>query len=300
MHGTFYNEALFKISLNPDTPILIKAGGEGASGLDPTLPDMSFVRTTRSGREPEVYLPGSSLRGVIRGYAEKLLRSIDSRLACNPTQIGGDGGKSLKPACFSGKDPTKLSGVEVYNKSCYACRLFGNTGLAGRTRFGDLYLQSEAVLETRYGVAIDRITGAVAQGPFEFETLTRGMFTGSLTVRNFTIGQLGLLAAAFLDMSDGLVPIGFGKSKGLGRVKVNFESLVIRTIANPAGQLLGAGSLRRHNDGYELPSAEKDRLEWNIAAQQNRGFFESTLTTDESIRSLLDEVARYWPQEVQS
>ncbi|MGC8834577.1 MAG: hypothetical protein ACP5R4_11040 [Armatimonadota bacterium] len=28
--------------------------------------------------------------------------------------------------------------------------------------------------ETRYGVAIDRVTGAVAQGPFELETVTDG------------------------------------------------------------------------------------------------------------------------------
>lgn len=298
MHAKLYNEAVFELSLRPRTPLLIKAGGEGASTLDPTVPDMNFVRTKRTGREPEVYIPGSSLRGVVRSYAERLLRSVRHDLACDPTQTRG-GRRGLRPACFAGQDTTKKAGDEAYNGSCYACRLFGNTALAGRVRVGDLYVQSEPILETRYGVAIDRVTGAVAQGPFELETLTDATFVGTFALRNFTLGQLGLLAAALLDLSDGLVPIGFGKSRGLGRVQVTFRRFAVRTTKNPQGHLRGVGYWADEDDRrYELPDAQEDQMPWDIPAPRVRGFFEAVVEDDAQIRAVLEQIAARWPQEV--
>ncbi|RMF27538.1 MAG: hypothetical protein D6759_17515 [Chloroflexi bacterium] len=299
MHGKFYNEAIFRLSLRPRSPLLIKAGGEGASALDPTVPDMNFVRTKRAGREPEVYIPGSSLRGVIRSYAERLLRSVREDLACNPTQTRGD---RSKRACFAGEDGTKLRGPEAYNESCYACRIFGNTALAGRVRVGDLYVQGEPRLERRYGVAIDRVTGAVAQGPFELEVLTEATFEGTVTLRNFTLGQLGLLAAALLDLSDGLVPMGFGKSRGLGRVRLIFDTLTVRTLRDPEGHLRGVGYWAgEHDRAYNLPRPEQDQMAWEVPVQADRvrGFYEVSVSEDGQIRALLEQVARRWPEEVQ-
>lgn len=299
MHGTFYNEAFLEMSLEPRTPLLIKAGGEGWAALDPTIPDMNFVRTHRPDGSLEVYIPGSSLRGVVRSYAERLLRSVHLNLACDPTQTRGGGG-GLRPACYAGQDATKKDGPEAYNGSCYACRLFGNTALAGRVRVSDFYLQGEPELERRYGVAIDRVTGAVAQGPFELEILTDGQFTGSLTVRNFTLGQLGLLAAALLDMSDGLVPIGFGKSRGLGRVQLTFHRLTIRTLRDPEGHLRGVGYWAGGKEQtYHLPDASRDQMAWDIPASRERGFYQAVLEEDPRIRTILEQVTARWPQEVE-
>ena len=62
MHKQLVNEASFRFVIEPDGPILIKAG---ESGADPTRPDMEFVRTRWPGsKEPDVYLPGSSLNSV--------------------------------------------------------------------------------------------------------------------------------------------------------------------------------------------------------------------------------------------
>lgn len=295
MHGVFYNQATFELLLRPRTPLLIKAGGEGASALDPTLPDMNFVRTRRPGLDPSVYIPGSSLRGVVRGYAERLLRSVETGLACDPTQTQKNG-KGIRQACFAGTKTTEEPGADIYNKSCHACRLFGNTALAGRARFGDLYAQDEPTLEVRYGVAIDRVTGAVAQGPFEMELLTDATFAGMITLRNFTLGQMGLLGAALLDLSDGLVPMGFGKSKGLGSVNLTFTRLSVRTVQDPVGKLLGAGALRQQDDGYLLP--DDDEMSWKLSAGRVRGFYEAATSEDSDIRSVLEAVAARWPQEV--
>jgi CRISPR/Cas system CSM-associated protein Csm3 (group 7 of RAMP superfamily) len=295
MHATFYNQATFELRLRPRTPLLVKAGGEGTAALDPTVPDMNFVRTHRTGHQLEVFIPGASMRGVVRSYAERLLRSIKSDLACNPTQTSGKG-KGLRSACFAAEDTTKVDGVKAYQDSCHACRLFGNTALASRVRFGDFHVENVPMLETRYGVAIDRITGAVAQGPFEMEILTDASFFGVVTVRDFTLGQLGLFAAAMLDLSDGLVALGFGKSKGLGRVQVDFKRFSVRTLKNTNGRLLGVGALRPADDGYPLP--RNDEMAWEIPTQRVRGFFEANLEDDKQIRALLEKVANRWPAEV--
>jgi CRISPR/Cas system CSM-associated protein Csm3 (group 7 of RAMP superfamily) len=298
MLAKFHNEAVFELVLKPRTPLLIKAGGEGAAAIDPTVPDMNFVRTHRNGRD-EVYIPGSSLRGVIRSYAEKLIRSVNESEACDPTQTR-EVRRGLKKACFAGVDTTGLDGPEAYTRSCYACRLFGNTALAGRVRVCDFYLEGNPRLETRYGVAIDRVTGAVAQGPFEIETLTEGAFSGTISIRNFTLGQLGLLGAALLDISDGLVPIGFSKSRGLGRVEFTFRRLAIRTLKPTEGYLRGVGFWADEKDrkDYKLPAPEEDQMPWEMPVQRVRGFYEAVSEEHDRIKELLEEVTARWPEEV--
>lgn len=310
MHARFYNELTLTVGLRPRTPLLIKAGGGGEEALDPTLPHMAFVRTTRPGQaEAEIYVPGSSLRGVVRSHAEKLLRSLDEGLACDPTRTG-------KPQRFavrclgaqqareegeqSHTDSEKPDGPRAYNGSCYACRLFGNTLLAGRVRVGDLALLPEPppLLARRYHVAIDRVTGAVAQGPFELEILTDARFEGQLVLRNFTLGQVGLLAGALLDVGDGLVPLGYGKSRGMGRVELTVQALHVRTLRDPRGALLGVGALATGSDGaYTLPAAETETLPVGAVSPRVRGFYTMQADGEEALR-WLEAVVPRWLEEL--
>ncbi len=316
MHGRLYNEAEFALRLRPRTPLLIKSGA--ATSLDPTMPEMAFVRTRRMGKKgdaiDEVYLPGSSLRGVIRAHAESLLRSIDLHHACDPFRMKPDQQSTLDWACMTEKSlkgrtekkADKLSGSEAWAYSCYACRLFGNTGLASRLRVGDFYIDGdEPLTETRHGVAIDRITGAVAQGPFELETVTDGEFSGTITLRNFTTGQLGLLAAALLDLSDGLVSIGHAKSRGLGRVELIFDRITFRfpRKPNPERTIKGIGALAdpATHEAYKLPKAEEDVRNAAAAFESDpRGAFD-TLTLkddDETARNWFDQIMTVWVEQL--
>lgn len=260
MHGVLLNQADLRFRLTPRTPLLVKSGSEGAAGLDPTAVDMQFVRT-RSRREAEgqVYLPGASLRGVLRSYAEKLLRSVDEDAACDPNRQ-----ECIRLAeKSSGKKSSDWDGPEAYRFACQACKVFGNTALASRLRISDLSLVEQPVLETRFGVAIDRVTGAVAHGPFELETVTGGAFEGQLQLRNFTLGHLSLISAALLDLADGVVAMGYGKSRGLGRVRLQFLSLEFRLSRNEPGKLLGVGALaseQRVRD-YQLPAADQEKVD---------------------------------------
>lgn len=319
MHGRLFNEAEFVLRLRPRTPLLIKSGA--ATSLDPTMPDMAFVRTRRLDKKgnavEEIYLPGSSIRGVVRAHAESLLRSLDLRHACDPFKMSkskeSEPQASLRIACLTkdalsgktNKASDELEGREAWEFSCYACKLFGNTGLASRLRVGDFYTDGDDPLtETRHGVAIDRITGAVAQGPFNLETVTDGEFSGRVTLRNFTTGQLGLLAAALLDLSDGLVPIGHAKSRGLGRVELIFDRITFRFPINRnlAGKVSGIGSLAdeaSHKD-YSLPAKDKDWVTADPAfVSARKGAFDTlTLEDDEAARDWLDRIMTAWVEQL--
>lgn len=217
MHKRLLNEAVLDFTIVPEGPILVKAGETGA---DPTRPDMEFVRTWRDGKQV-VYLPGPSLKGVIRSHCERIVRTIGEGRSCNPV---------VKDESCVGRNGLKQEhdGIYVHSRSCFICQMFGNTVLAGRVRTADAYPVGEVRTEERNGVAIDRIFGSVAVGPFQMEVVTQGEFKTKIAICNFTIAQLGLLALALRDLKLGRVGVGFGKSRGLGHVTLTFDNLVIR------------------------------------------------------------------------
>jgi CRISPR/Cas system CSM-associated protein Csm3 (group 7 of RAMP superfamily) len=124
--------------------------------------------------------------------------------------------------------------------------------------------------ETRTGVAIDRILGSVAHGPFDFEVVTRGAFATTIQLRNFEVWQLGLLALVLRDLEEGLIPIGFGKSRGLGDVeakvnlfKVRYPSVVDEVRSNAVHTLYGIG---------KLATDEERRAYWTLDEKPERDF----------------------------
>lgn len=232
MFKQLVNELRLRWTIVPQGPLLIKSGKE--SGADPTLLDMNFVRIHHSELGETVYLPGSSLKGTLRSYCEKIARTVAAEhptgkvSCCNPLDA--------KAACDKKKVVVSArkqgDGVTIYRELCSICRTFGHTVQAGHLRVSDAYPPKVLVNDTnrteqRDGVAIDRRTGSVAQGPFTLEIVTRGAFEGELCLRNFQLWQVGLLALALRDLSQGRVPIGFGKSRGLGQVKVTYHQLEV-------------------------------------------------------------------------
>jgi CRISPR-associated RAMP protein (TIGR02581 family) len=221
MHKRLVNEAVLELTIEPVGPILIKAGKTGA---DPTRPDMEFVRTWRGG-EPMVYLPGPSLKGVLRAHCERIARTVEKDghwLACDPLDS--------RQSCSARLEKRALTGPKAHKESCFICQMFGNTSLAGHLRPADAYpiAPDEVRVEERDGVAIDRVFGSVAVGPFQLEVVTEGQFETQIHIKNFSLAQLGLLALALRDLKLGRVGVGFGKSRGLGQVTLTFNQLVLR------------------------------------------------------------------------
>jgi CRISPR/Cas system CSM-associated protein Csm3 (group 7 of RAMP superfamily) len=244
MHKQIVNELRLAFAIEPRGPILIKSGKE--AGADPTLLDMNFVRLDHAvlGRST-VYLPGSSLKGTVRSYCEKVARTVakggqyDPPFSCNPL---GNGDRKGQPdySCSRWFDHHQNASSDAkYAGSCAICRIFGHTSLAAHARFSDAYplnptnpddltsFDAANATEQRDGVAIDRISGAVAVGPFNLEVVTKGAFFGDVVIRNFQLWQIGLLAIALRDIARERVPIGFSKSRGLGRVSVRYRELEV-------------------------------------------------------------------------
>lgn len=224
MHKTRYNALRLLLDISPHGPLLIKAGGFSAN---PSLPDMQFVRTYQAETGETVYIPGASLKGVVRGFIEKALRTLDDhktwRWAC-PT-FPND------PQSCAKQLEQETQSHKVYSRSCGACRLFGHTRLRGRMSFPDLFPSSSVKTETRYGVAISRSTHAVAQGPFEMEVAVSGTFSGQVVLENYELWQLGLLATALEAMNQGLLQVGFGKNRGFGQVQIVVKQVSIEELA---------------------------------------------------------------------
>jgi len=253
MHKARYNALRLKLRLSPRGPLLIKAGGISAN---PTLPDMQFVRTFHPEKGEAPYVPGSSFKGVVRGFVEKALRTLDASNQPGPSlakqwkwacatfeakqEEHHDKNKWNCPQFLTSKDK-ELFSYEIYANSCGACRIFGHTRLKGRAAFTDLLPTADVKTEIRYGVAISRLSHAVGAGPFEMEIAVAGTFEGHLILENFELWQLGLLALALEGMNQGLVKVGFGKNRGFGEVQVEVTEAALEELASGAQDTVWRG-----------------------------------------------------------
>ena len=289
MHKRFVNHCTIELTLKPDGPILIKSGREGA---DPTKPDMEFVDTYYEGRR-SIYLPGSSLNGAFRAHAVRIVRTVGGER--RPPEPGSlwasdpldDRDETNNPNKYLEKLKDKKKkekaedrhlsiGAELYRQSCFTTQLFGSTSVASRLRIEDAYPQKGSLkLEERNGVAIDRVFGSVAVGPFNYQVCTGGEFNTKIHLKNFTLAQLGLIGLVLRDLNDGWFGIGFAKSRGLGTVAVTLKKAVVQypgckldgeggflTLSEsriwPQPKLLGVGDLVGEDaEAYGFPCEEQ-------------------------------------------
>lgn len=236
MFKQLVNECVITLHIRPDGPILIKSGLATVTG-----PDMAFVQVFRNG-EWQPYLPGSSLKGVLRSHAERIARTLKPGSACNPFEGCGSEMDRREPA----------NPQQAYRRSCPICRLFGSTAYGGRLATTDAYAVGQPPRpQQRDGVGIDRFTGGSYQrAKFDLEVIVGGTFETQLHLRNYELWQLGLVGFVLKDLEDGLVRIGSGKSRGMGRVigeikriETHFIGLRAPKPAEHKLALKGAGAL---------------------------------------------------------
>jgi CRISPR-associated RAMP protein (TIGR02581 family) len=246
------NAAQIELEIIPLDPLLIKSGLATVGGVD-----MSFVRTWHTGESEEPFIPGSSIKGMIRAYAEKICRSLKDQPVpvCLPyakpdEKIQGESGQASCGLRFEKlkKKNSVIPSHDIYKHSCPACRLFGSHFYIGRLATSDAYLTEtfkateKPVLEIRDGVAIDRITGGT-RAKYDLEVLTRGEFGTSISIRNFERWQMGLMGLMLRDMIQGQLRLGFGKSRGLGRFTINIKSFVLSYYHKKVSDFKGIAAL---------------------------------------------------------
>lgn len=246
--------------------------------------DMRFVTTLRDGVE-QPYLPGSSLKGVLRSRCEQLaVTFLPAGQVCNlfHEDDGADGQSCTK------RVEAQAESALRYRTACTVCKLFGCGGLAGRLAIGDAYLMASHRMGLRNGVGIDRRRGAAASGAlFQYEVLEAGEFQLSLTLDNFELWQVGLVAYALDALFQADLPIGYGTRRGLGCVQgeVSAATLNYFSLSSRAEQrclLRGAYALSTTHDQQQyrllaeadavtLPQAQRTvqglRQSWTLGAE---------------------------------
>ena len=268
MHKARYNLFKLDFKLSPRSPVRVGAGGESPN---PALPDLRFVRTFLAGKGEVIFVPGSSLKGVFRSFAERVLTAAKGEGKNGACNLSADDscGKRLE------EEEERLQKIleppELYRESCNACKLFGNTKLKGRLTMLDAYPEGEIRTEVRHGVAISRLTQAVSVGPYDIEVIIGGTFGARLLVENFEAWQLGLISLALRNMNEGFLKVGFGKSRGFGEMNAevtDFEVLSARRY--PQTEIWGIGKFLpkeeferygiRVSDGFVLSITPKEEM----------------------------------------
>jgi len=301
------NECLIDFSVSTETPLLIKSGMERVKD-----PDMFPVETFRNGGK-EVFIPGSSLRGVIRSHAEKITRTLrqgKDPACCNPFEDKKKRDLACSH-CFTKykqkKGAKKLDATKIYEMSCLICKLFGSTESASRLMIGDAYLKDgcNAKTEKRSGVGIDRFTGGASSGAlFELEVVSSAEFETQIYIRNFELWQLGLLAYVFKDFKDGFVSIGYGKSRGFGKVIGRVNKIELRYLGKNKPSAPNIRGIRKLVEGNEYGFYEEENKDFEVAGLTDSngdefGFRQIyTFADDAQINSLWETVVPCWDKRV--
>lgn len=242
-------------------PFLIKDGRyDKPAGENPDWPNTIFIsrntedevksvarsvsRSLRPG-ELNYYVPASSLRGWLRSHTEKIVRtrSQNGVLCCHPFDHDADNPNAL--GCTKRLEALGKNQRPAYKYACVVCRLFGAGGLGSRIAFSDGDFerndQNQPAFSVRLvdGIGIDRFTGGTASGvKFRNQVLENGAFSFTISIRNFEIWQLGLLAFVLRDLENGALKLGFGKTKGFGLVQGVLSAATLTYWRRPAGDRL--------------------------------------------------------------
>jgi CRISPR-associated RAMP protein (TIGR02581 family) len=208
---------LFELQITCKSGLHIGAG----KSADLAGSDLPVVRDA-SGRP---FVPGSSLRGVLRGGIEAISRSLDLDRA-----LGCTGPRPPAP------QQERLTIEEDWRSWDLADRLFGRVALrsgdrsyASRLQISDLVLQTDGEplgIELRDGVAIDRETRTASDSKkFDQEVVPAGTrFRGRVRLKNPADYEIGLLAQGLWMFDQGLLLLGGKSSRGLGWVGIETTS----------------------------------------------------------------------------
>jgi CRISPR-associated RAMP protein (TIGR02581 family) len=302
-----YNLGKMRFKIEPVTPLLIKS----RETIDPTRPEMEFVRLITPYGET-VHIPGSSLKGAIRSHCERLCRSLGLDV-CDILDTRREGNSCIGRHRRNQRETKgRMEEITPYRAHCCICRTFGSMNLASRVLFSDAFpwswdaeeREKEKAIEEinkfiniRPGTAIDRRKGSVKGGAlWEMEVLAGGTFYCELTIRNYQLYQLALILLSFHHLNAGLQKLGFGKTRGLGRVKVSVEELEIQQypLLNAGkGKICGIGIVQGLQGEYDL--VDNDEVDSPVCQEESLLFHRFSLAESEA-EELLQKIlsSKHW------
>ncbi len=234
---TFHSRLWIRATLVAQTGLRI---GMGTQAAEPTGSDLPILKL-EDGRP---FIPGSSLRGVLRSHVERIVRTFEPN--------AGDGRGACQPVveqqlCITAEKRERIRkeaadeeyARTVFSRSCRVCRVFGSPWLASRVRITDLPCLNGARAERRDGVAIDRDKETVAH-KYDFEVVPPGSeFRLELVADNLDQVERGLLWLGIEELRRGQILVGGFKGRGLGHIRVKEENVRLELVE-------GRDALRRY------------------------------------------------------
>ena len=231
MFHCFMNRAEITGVLLAETPLHIGAGQES---FQPMATQGSQLKNARN----RPFIPGSSLKGVMRSYLESIQKK--------KCFMGGYCTRDLKDK--KGRDGRKehiqqqkavyedmleaLFAEDTAANSCMACRLFGSQILAGKVKIADAALynaDSWPGFEFRTENAINRETHTTANGALhDIEVIPAGTeFSFRVIAENLTKIEAETLGNLLKSFSEGCIQVGGLSRSGLGCVSLGSMAVKI-------------------------------------------------------------------------
>ena len=223
-HAALERIVLFDFRLTCQTGLHIGAG----KSVDFAGSDLPVVRDA-SGRP---FIPGSSLRGVLRAGIESFCFSLglmEVHRNTPPEALVGvpeDLAKGWKDLDLV----KRLFGsvVEEKRPATSGSERAGSISYCSRLQISDAICEANALFEVRDGVSISRESRTAAKekgGKFDVEVVPAGAcFGGRARLKNPADYEVGLLAQALWMLDEGLLLLGGKSARGLGWVKVEITT----------------------------------------------------------------------------
>jgi CRISPR-associated RAMP protein (TIGR02581 family) len=179
-------------------------------------------------------IPGSSFKGALRSRIESFLRGIHLDFAANPAQelewsIPPDRMSEFKEQNKDLKPQVKEEKLHefIINNTDLVSSLFGSPWLASKFQIRDLTVSKPednwfGQYQERDGVAIDRDTETAGDGKlYDFQVVPAGTpFIFHAVIENAEEWELGMLMIGLHQFQTEQIPLGGGRSRGLGVVKL--------------------------------------------------------------------------------
>lgn len=218
-------------------------------------------------------IPGSSFKGALRSRLESFLRGIlgsDRHLVANPANeqewsITASEIKEFKENCADDVSLTEA----IINQTDMMSSLFGSPWFASKFQVRDLTVQNPGEnwfgqYQERDGVAIDRDTETAAEGKlYDFQVVPAGTpFDFHAVVENAEDWELGLLTIGLHQFETQQIPLGGGRSRGLGVVELGIDTLRWVDVEGHPEYLLEYLRKMVNDDESAYENAEDYKDEW--------------------------------------
>jgi CRISPR-associated RAMP protein (TIGR02581 family) len=228
-------------------------------------------------------IPGSSFKGALRSRLESFLRGIwggDRKLVANPAneqewsitssrlnEIKEELDDELKKDSKKYQPKDKELTRRILNETDLISRLFGSPWVASKFQVRDLTVSPEnwfGQYQERDGVAIDRDTETAADGKlYDFQVVPAGTpFQFHAVVENSEEWELGLLMIGLHQFETQQIPLGGGRSRGLGVVELDIEKMQWVDVEDHPEFLLEYLRKMVNNDETAYENAEEYKDHW--------------------------------------